>query len=63
MKNVTTISLKREYSTQEITFTNVDVSLDQYFEAFKGMLVGAGWSETTVNKYIVELAEDLKDVE
>lgn len=63
MKNNTTLSLKREYSTQEVTFTNVDVDLDQYFEAFKGLLVGAGWAESTINGFIVELAEDLKDVE
>lgn len=63
MKNNTTLTLKTEYTTQETTFTNIDVSLDQYFTAFKGMLVGASWIESTINEYIIELAEDLKNVE
>lgn len=60
MKNPgTTLTLKTEFTTLEAHFSNIDVELDQYFTAFRGMLVGVGWSESTVNEYIVELAEDL----
>ena len=55
------ISLKKEFETFEVTFTNVDVSLEQYFNAFKGMLVSAGWYEVTINDYILEMSEELKE--
>ena len=57
----TIISLKKEFETFEVTFTNVDVSLEQYFNAFKGMLVSAGWNEVTINDYILEMSEELKE--
>ena len=37
-----------------------DVLIDDYFDAFKGLLVASGWSEQTINDYIIELAEELK---
>ena len=39
---------------------NEDVSIDDYFDAFKGLLIAGGWSEQTINDYIIELAEELK---
>ena len=38
-----------------------DVNLEEYFDAFKGLLVTASWSEETINQFIIELAEELKD--
>ena len=38
-----------------------DVLIDDYFDAFKGLLVASGWSEQTINEYIIELAEELKE--
>ena len=37
-----------------------DVLIDDYFDAFKGLLVASGWSEQTINEFIIELAEELK---
>ena len=37
-----------------------DVLIDDYFDAFKGLLVASGWSEQTINGFIIELAEELK---
>lgn len=39
---------------------NDDVLIDSYFDAFKGLLVASGWSEQTINDYIIELAEEIK---
>lgn len=38
-----------------------DVDLEEYFNAFKGLLVAATWSEETINQFIIEWAEELKD--
>jgi hypothetical protein len=38
-----------------------DVNLEEYFDAFKGLLVAATWSEETINKFIIEWAEELKE--
>lgn len=38
-----------------------DVSIDEYFEYFKGLLISSGWSTSTVNEYIVEIANELKE--
>lgn len=38
-----------------------DVNLEEYFDAFKGLLVAATWSEETINQFIIEWAEELKE--
>lgn len=38
-----------------------DVNLEEYFDAFKGLLVSASWSEENVNQFIIELAEQFKN--
>ena len=57
--------MKLELTTYEkkISFEteNDDVLIDSYFDAFKGLLVASGWSETTINDYIIELAEEIKE--
>ena len=52
---LTTYGKKISLETQ-----NEDVSIDEYFDAFKGLLITSGWSEQTINDYIIELAEELK---
>ena len=42
---------------------NDDVSLEEYFEAFEGLLVQATFSQTSIREFIIELAEELKDLE
>jgi len=39
-----------------------DVSLEEYFDFFKGILVASSWSEDSVQEYIIELAEELKEL-
>lgn len=38
-----------------------DVSINEYFEHFKGLLISAGWHPNTIDEYIIELANELKD--
>lgn len=38
-----------------------DVNLEEYFDAFKGLLVAATWNEETINQFIIEWADELKD--
>ena len=40
-----------------------DVSLDEYFDAFEGLLVQATFSQKNIREYIVELAETYKEDE
>ena len=42
---------------------NDDVSLEEYFEAFEGLLVQATFSQTSIREFIIERAEELKDLE
>lgn len=61
MNHNTKLSIQREWTTLTAEFTNVDVSLDQYFDAFKGMLIASGWMPITIDQYIIELANELKE--
>ena len=38
-----------------------DLSLDEYFDLFRGLLVSASWNQSTIDEYIIELANELKD--
>ena len=58
MKKIITVT-ENETTTGE--FRNVDVSLDQIFDALKGLLVAATWNEETINQFIIEWAEELKE--
>jgi hypothetical protein len=53
--------LESEWDTSSVEFKNVDVSLEQYFNAFKGILIQQTWSESQINEYILELAEEIRD--
>ena len=38
-----------------------DLSLEEYFQAFKTLLVGATFFESNINDFIIEKAEEIKD--
>jgi hypothetical protein len=54
------LTIETKFETKTIEFKNSDVSLEQLFDAFKGLLVASTWSEQTINEFIIELAEELK---
>ena len=55
------LTIETQFETKTIEFKNSDVSLEQLFDAFKGLLVASSWGEQTINDYIIELAEELKE--
>ena len=55
------LTIETQFETKTIEFKNSDVSLEQLFYAFKGLLVASTWSEQTINEFIIELAEELKE--
>jgi hypothetical protein len=38
-----------------------DLGLYEYFDLFKGLLMSSGWHQSTIEEYIIELANELKD--
>jgi hypothetical protein len=38
-----------------------DLGIEEYFEYFKGLLISSGWNPSTVDEYIIELANELKE--
>jgi hypothetical protein len=55
--NKTKLSLDYDGTIISIEFDNIDVSLDQYFQAFKTLLVGATYTETQFEHWIIDEAE------
>jgi hypothetical protein len=53
------ITIEQDFVKITYEFKNIDTSLDQVFDALKGALVSLGWSEITINNFIIELAEEL----
>ena len=62
MRETTKLTLTSKWAESTVEFKNVDVSLEQYFNAFKGLLIQQTWSENQINEYIVELAREIEDV-
>ena len=62
MRETTKLTLISEWAESTVEFKNVDVSLEQYFNAFKGLLIQQTWSENQINEFIVELAREIEDV-
>lgn len=52
--------LETEWQTYSSEFKNMDTSLEQVFESLRGMLVSYGWSQKTIDEYIIEWSEELK---
>ena len=40
---------------------NDDVSLEEYFDAFEGLLVQATFSQTSIREFIIERGDELKE--
>ena len=57
------LTLETQYEKYIAEFKNVDVSFEQLWNAFKGMLVILTWSEETINQEILNLAEQLTTTE
>ena len=61
INNKTKLSLTTDGTTITIEFDNIDVDLDQYFQAFKTLMIGATFSEEQFNQWIIEEEEILSD--
>lgn len=55
--NKTKLSLTTNGTAINIEFDNMDVDLDQYFQAFKTLMVGATFTETQFEHFIIDEAE------
>ncbi len=55
----TKLSLSTNDTTMSIEFDNWDIDLDQYFQAFKTLLVGATFTEEQVDNWIIDEGEVL----
>jgi hypothetical protein len=53
------ITIEQDFVKITYEFKNIDTSLDQVYDSLKGALVSLGWSEITINNFIIELAEEL----
>lgn len=52
--NKTKLSLTTDGTTITIEFDNFDVDLNQYFQAFKTLMVGATFTEDQYNNWIID---------
>lgn len=59
--NKTKLSLTTDGTTISIEFDNFDVDLDQYFQAFKTLMVGATFTEDQFNNWIIDEGEVLSE--
>ena len=59
--NKTKLSLDYDGTIMSIEFDNIDVDLDQFFQAFKALMVGATFSEKQFDHWIIDEAELLSD--
>jgi len=57
--NKTKLTLTTNGTTMSIEFDNWDIDLDQYFQAFKTLLVGATFTEEQVDNWIIDEGEVL----
>jgi hypothetical protein len=55
------ITIEQDFVKITYEFKNIDTSLEQVYDSLKGALVSLGWSEITINNFIIELAEELKN--
>jgi len=57
----TKLSLETDGTTITIEFDNIDVDLDQYFQAFKTLMVGATFTERQFEHFIIDEAEVIEE--
>lgn len=54
------LTIETKHETKSVEFKNIDVSLEQLFDAFKGLLVASGWSENSIEDFLIEVVKDYK---
>ena len=59
LEKKTKLSLSTNGTTISIEFDNWDIDLDQYFQAFKTLLIGATFQESKINHWIIDEGEAL----
>jgi hypothetical protein len=57
----TKLSLSTNDTTMSIEFDNWDIDLDQYFQAFKTLLIGATFQESQIDHWIIDEGEMLSE--
>lgn len=57
--NKTKLSLEYDGTTILVEFDNWDIDLDQYFQAFKTLLIGATFQESQIDHWIIDEGEAL----
>ena len=57
--NKTKLTLSTNGTTMSIEFDNWDIDLDQYFQAFKTLLIGATFQESQIDHWIIDEGEAL----
>ena len=57
----TKLSLTTDWTTISIEFDNIDIDLDQYFQAFKTLLVGVTFTEEQIDHWIIDEGEMLSE--
>ena len=53
------ITIEQDFIKITYEFKNIDTSLEQVYDSLKGALVSLGWSQITINNFIIELGEEL----
>jgi len=61
LEKKTKLSLSANGTTMSIEFDNWDIDLDQYFQAFKTLLVGVTFTEEQIDHWIIDEGEVLSD--
>jgi hypothetical protein len=59
MEKKTKLSLSTNDTKMSIEFDNWDIDLDQYFQAFKTLLVGVTFTEEQIDHWIIDEGEVL----
>ena len=59
LEKKTKLSLSANGTTMSIEFDNWDIDLDQYFQAFKTLLVGVTFTEEQIDNWIIDEGEVL----
>jgi len=61
LEKKTKLSLSTNDTTMSIEFDNWDIDLDQYFQAFKTLLVGVTFTEEQIDHWIIDEGEMLSE--
>jgi hypothetical protein len=57
-----TVFSGQNYGTRvTVELDRADIDLNEYFEAFKTILIGLSWSESQIEDWILEKAEVIKE--